>query len=185
MVERADPSIMESLIAQPEYELAGFALWEFTTQGPVRSLHQALKYGDRPYFGFYAGQLLGRTLDIERPDVRLDCLVPIPLHLRRFRSRGYNQSEWIAKGISDVLHLPVQNILKRQKSTRTQTSLNRVEREQNIHDAFVVKGKTVSTGLSVGLVDDVVTTGATITEAALVLSKQGLHVTCLALGLAT
>lgn len=102
-------------------------------------------------------------------------LIPIPLHKARFRKRGYNQSEILARGIGKKLDIEVLDCLERIKNTKTQVGLKKEEREENIKDAFRLKIKELrlKNFRQVFLVDDVVTSGATIKEAAKVLKKAG------------
>lgn len=98
-------------------------------------------------------------------------LVPIPLFSARLRKRGYNQSEILAKSLSKKLKIPVVNILKRTKDTKTQFKLSKLEREENIKGAFEVTKKVKN--LNILLVDDIVTTGSTLKESANVLKRGG------------
>jgi competence protein ComFC len=103
-------------------------------------------------------------------------LVPIPLFKGKFRIRGYNQSEILANSLAKKLDLKVLNILERVRDTKTQVGLKKEERETNIKGAFVIKREfieKVKTAKQVFLIDDVVTSGATLKEAAKVLKKAG------------
>ena len=101
-------------------------------------------------------------------------LVPVPLHIRRLRERGFNQSLLLAKEMGRKYKLPVNfSLLKRCKFTLTQTGLNKTEREKNIKGAFTVVDKKEVAGENIILIDDVYTTGATINECAKVLLKAG------------
>ncbi|MBN2279934.1 MAG: ComF family protein [Candidatus Marinimicrobia bacterium] len=92
-------------------------------------------------------------------------LVPVPLHAIKKRERGYNQSELIAKGISEITKIPVvTNLVKRIKNTATQTKMNKKERIENMHRAFVAQSEIVAK--TVIIVDDVYTTGTTINSVA-------------------
>lgn len=105
-------------------------------------------------------------------------LVPIPLTLNRLKSRGYNQAEILAIGLSEKFSLPVVNVLERVKETKPQFGLKREERIKNIAGAFGVNNLTIkqfsnSTIQSAFLVDDILTTGTTLFEAAKVLKRNG------------
>jgi ComF family protein len=101
-------------------------------------------------------------------------LIPVPLHIKRLRDRGFNQSLLLAKEMGEKYNLPVKfSLLKRSKFTLTQTGLNKAEREKNIKGAFVVAKKEKVTGKNIILIDDVYTTGATVNECARVLLKAG------------
>ncbi|MEN6330774.1 MAG: ComF family protein [Smithella sp.] len=100
--------------------------------------------------------------------------IPVPLHIKRLRERGFNQSLLLAKEMGKKYKLPVNfSLLKRCNFTLTQTGLNRAEREKNIKGAFAVTDKNKIAGECVILIDDVYTTGSTINECARVLLKAG------------
>ena len=100
--------------------------------------------------------------------------VPIPLSSSRLKKRGYNQAELFAKALGKKLYLEVQNLLKRVKDTKPQYGLKREERQQNIKDAFEFNAKFKVKNAKVALlIDDVLTTGSTMLEAAKTLKKNG------------
>lgn len=98
------------------------------------------------------------------------ALVPVPLYWRRERVRGFNQSELIAQEIGRLIHIPVPSLLRRIKKTAPQTSLSHTERKENMKEAFAAAENTLSLAI---LVDDVKTTGSTLSEAASTLKKAG------------
>jgi ComF family protein len=107
---------------------------------------------------------------------RFDILIPVPLHWTRLRKRGYNQAEWFAKGVSSITKIPVvRDAVCRVRSTGTQTKLDKSERGDNIRNAFALRKQAESlvAGKRVLLVDDVITTGATIAECANVIISAG------------
>lgn len=179
--DRADAEdVRERIDRLPEVRRAvdhAFALWIFDKGGFLQHLHQALKYGNRPRYGVHLGRMLGcafeqTTLCRPPPDV----IVPVPLHRRRLCERGYNQSAWLARGLADVLEVPVdERALVRIRSTRSQIRLTRSERWRNLRDAFEPGGSTSFTDRRALLVDDVITTGATAGAAAAVLRGAGAH----------
>ncbi len=101
-------------------------------------------------------------------------LVPIPLSKKKYRSRGYNQSELVSKELSKKLHWKTLNALIRVKDTKTQVGLTKEERRDNIHDAFKINPKFVKeiANKNILLIDDVVTTGATFNEATRILKLE-------------
>jgi len=104
----------------------------------------------------------------------IDLIIPIPLHRLRKIDRGYNQSYYIAKGLSKYFNIPLSGkILFRSKFTKSQTTLNLKEREENISGAFNLKKHKTVSGKNILLVDDVITTGATTNECAKVLLEAG------------
>lgn len=118
---------------------------------------------------FYEG-LIQQELFYKIPQEKT-ILVPIPLHSKRLRSRGYNQAEILAVDLSKRLGLPVKNILTRMRQTTSQVGKTQKERRENIKGVFQLKG-TVE-GKAVLLVDDVLTSGATMNEAAKTLKRAG------------
>ncbi len=101
-------------------------------------------------------------------------LVPIPLHPSRYRKRGYNQALLLAEDLGKRLGVPVRTVLTREKLTKTQVGLTQEQRRENIKGAFVFKTKGEDlTDTTVFLVDDILTSGATLAEAAKILKKAG------------
>ena len=147
------------------------SLYVFEKEGSFQRIIHAVKYSGTGSLGIDLGRRLGQK--IKKHDVTADALLPVPLHKRKLRERGYNQSELIARGIADVAGIPVSaDYVKRSKFTETQTTLSLEERRTNMERAFTcnspeVKGKTLI------LVDDVITTGATIVSCASVLKERG------------
>jgi ComF family protein len=104
----------------------------------------------------------------------LDLLIPVPLHTRRLRERGFNQALLLVKDLSRRTGIPYRKtILQKKKSTIPQVNLSRAEREKGLRGTFHVIGKEELSGLSVLLIDDVYTTGATVNECSKVLLKGG------------
>lgn len=102
--------------------------------------------------------------------------IPIPLHKKKLRKRGYNQAELLAKGLSKHFNIPIVDCLQRVKETKTQVGLAKEERAENIKDAFAIKPaflEQIRGFQQVFLIDDVATSGATLREAAKVLKKAG------------
>lgn len=103
-----------------------------------------------------------------------DAIIPIPLHVKRLRQRGYNQALEIAKPLSKQLNIPIlTNHLVRNKHTRPQTDCTIKERKKNISNSFTVVNPPQFQ--TIAIVDDVITTGATINEAAKVLKQNGVE----------
>jgi len=101
--------------------------------------------------------------------------IPIPLHASKLKSRGYNQSLLLAEGLGDKLRLEVKNVLLRVKKTKSQFGLAREKRIENISKAFVLKPekKGLIRKMTIFLVDDVLTSGSTLLEAARILKRNG------------
>ena len=149
------------------------AFLRFTKKGKSQALLHLLKYKNKPEIGEELGRLYGLSL-LQQGFVGLwDVLVAVPLHPLKKIRRGYNQSECFARGLSKSLGIPYQELLVRRKYTDTQTNKSRLERLTNVEEVFVlVKGYHAS-GLRVLLVDDILTTGATLCSAAHALLEGG------------
>lgn len=142
---------------------SGAAMYFFSRKSPVqRALHQ-LKYHNKPEIGVKIGRDFGRRLKSADSFCSVDAIVPVPLHPKKERLRGYNQSAMFAKGLSETMDVPVlYKVLVRDVFTETQTRKKRMERFQNVGNVFAVKNTASLEGKHVLLVDDVLTTGATL-----------------------
>ncbi|MCJ7577588.1 MAG: ComF family protein [candidate division Zixibacteria bacterium] len=139
-----------------------------------KELIHRFKYGKKIPLGKRLGQRLGETIDDDSIFLKSDFLIPVPLHKSRYRERGFNQSDILAEGISKATGLSVlKSVLKRKKNTKDQTNLSREQREENVRDAFVVSCPKMIKGKKVILVDDVITTGVTLSECARMLKQAG------------
>lgn len=98
---------------------------------------------------------------------------PIPLHPKKLRRRGYNHAELLAKGLSKKLNIPVSSILERTKETKVQYGLKLKDRKENVKEAFIVNSKHKIPNANIFLVDDILTSGSTLLEAARILKKNG------------
>lgn len=138
----------------------------FSKTGKVQHLIHGLKYHHCRENGIFLGQEIGKSL-LQAPDYQgIDFIIPIPLHPKKEKIRGYNQSHVIAEGISEIMNVPIaERCLVRSVFTDTQTKKSREERYQNVKDIFEVKNDDKLEGKHVLLVDDVLTTGATLMSA--------------------
>jgi len=131
-----------------------------------------IKYKGLKELGFETGRKFGFALSESTAFSSVDSIVPVPLHPKKEQKRGYNQCSWIAAGIADVLHKPViDKNLYRKTFTSTQTRKNRFERWQNVDGIFEVHHPAEFNGKHILLIDDVVTTGATLEACAFPLLK--------------
>ena len=139
-----------------------------------QKLIHRFKYDKKIPLGKRLAQSLGKMVAPDRDFANCDLVIPVPLHRARHRERGFNQSEILADGVSQAINLPLaKKILKRKKNTKDQTYLNTQQRAENVRDAFVVTRPERINDKKVILVDDVITTGATLNECARMLKQAG------------
>ncbi|MDX5348118.1 MAG: ComF family protein, partial [Hymenobacteraceae bacterium] len=120
------------------------------------------------------GNWYGQSLKQSGYAAAFDVVIPVPLHKSKLRKRGYNQSEYYAKGLANALDIELNSsCIKRTSNSSTQTSKNRLERWENVDKIFTVTDATAVKGKRVLLVDDVITTGATLEACATALIEAG------------
>lgn len=135
----------------------------FNKSSKVQELMHSLKYRGNTELGILLGNKMGESLLKSSWIQEIDMLVPVPLSEKKQSQRGYNQSAFLCQGISEITNLPVsQTSLVRIKNTKTQTKMNTAERFENVSNAFHVKELSHLENKHILLVDDVVTTGATL-----------------------
>jgi ComF family protein len=139
------------------------AFLKFRKGGLVQSLLHELKYNNRPEIGIRMGHLYGLELMESGMGSEFDVIIPVPLHASRMRKRGYNQSAKFAEGLSEALNIGwEESISLRMNATNTQTRKGRTDRWNNVKDAFSVAAIEKVVDKRILLVDDVITTGATL-----------------------
>ena len=147
------------------------ALSVFRMNGLVKELLHNYKYHKQPELAALLGELCLLSLRNNMPHI--DCIVPVPLHWRRFLQRGFNQSEELSKRLGQGLGIPVVNALRRKKYTKQQAKLGKEARISNLSGAFSINHSTFVEKRAILLVDDVMTTGATLSAAARALKRAG------------
>lgn len=150
------------------------AYYHFNKKSKVQNLLHQLKYKGNKEVGKKIGELYG--FDLKRSNLygEIDYIVPVPLHPEKFKKRGYNQSEWFANGLGKTMRIEVNTTsLFRKTDSQTQTKKNRYKRWENVGEIFEIKDEKQLLGKSILLVDDVVTTGATLEACAQELNKLG------------
>lgn len=145
--------------------------WFFT--GGIEDVIHSLKYNDRAKLGLELGRQLGHLISSNHFKA-VDVVTAVPLHKIKHRDRGYNQAEWIGKGVAEQWQIPFSSeLLKRNRFTVSQTTLDKEERKANMANAFEVnKLKNYN---SIVIVDDVLTTGSTISACAFTLKNAGVE----------
>ena len=150
------------------------AVAAYRGRGVVRQIIHEFKYGRQVHLRHLVACWLCAALDDERLSGRqFDIIVPVPLHPTRQRERGFNQASLLAELLSVRISIPCKPMLNRVRYTTTQTALDRAERIENLHNAFRLRKNADVRGLHVLLIDDVLTTGSTLSECARVLKRSG------------
>jgi len=152
------------------------SLYHFEKGGPVQVIVHTLKYGHGADIGLALGKELGKHLLGQQLPADIRGIVPIPLHRVKERERGYNQSVFLARGISREIGVPVfAKVVNRVRYTESQTTLSTEQRRDNVAGAFRVgrRGYRALKGGAVILVDDVITTGSTVRSCASALRSAG------------
>lgn len=184
-VNDSENPVSQVFYGRIQLEYAGAYLY-FSKGGRVQKLIHQLKYRGRREVGVKLGELFGGellSLELNNPFNRI---IPVPLHPRKLALRGYNQAEAIGEGLSARLQIPMDTVsLVRQRKSATQTRKSRFSRWENVAEIFSVKEPGKLAGQHLLLVDDVITTGATIEScAAALLSVPGVRISVAAAAVA-
>jgi len=146
----------------------------FAKEFLVQQLIHELKYKGNTQIGSYLGELMGKSLLNSDRFSGIDALIPLPLYADKEHKRGYNQAAIICNGMSSVMNVPVvNNAVIRQHATETQTRKHRTERWENVKESFRVVTENTLANKHLLLVDDVVTTGATLEACGAVMIQAG------------
>ena len=145
----------------------GISFFHYTPQSPHSRILFELKYHNHPEVGKTMGRMMAEELKATNFFNGIDLIVPIPLSRKKERQRGYNQSDWIAWGISEATGIPTDTTsVVRTKSNPSQTTLDHRQRRENVRDIFAVRHPESEELRQILLVDDVITTGATMLSCA-------------------
>ncbi|MCR4842726.1 MAG: double zinc ribbon domain-containing protein [Eubacterium sp.] len=152
---------------------------------PVRSSIYRFKYGNRRrYAGFYAREFVAEN-EMWLREISPDGIIPVPMHSRRMRARGYNQAALVSRELGGLLDVPVvEDLLFRTRETKASKALTREQRKNNLKNAFKTNGDGVQLNHAL-LVDDIYTTGATADAAASALKSAGVrevYLACVCIG---
>jgi ComF family protein len=148
-----------------------FSLFNYQKESKVQQLLHQLKYKNQPEIGNYIGEWMASELKCNDL-INADLILPIPLHPKKEKIRGYNQSDKIAMGFGNKLGLRVDNkVLFRKVFTNTQTKKGKNERWENVKDVFGILPDSIKPKSKIVLVDDVITTGSTIEACTAILNE--------------
>lgn len=154
---------------------SAFSMLHLSKSSRVETLLHKLKYKNQPEIGVYLGELYAKYL--KEATAEIDLIIPIPIHKAKLRKRGYNQAGQFAIGLSRGLDIAFdEKSLLREVLSISQTQKSRTERYDNVKGVFSVRSKDFIQGKHILLVDDVLTTGATICEAGQLLIDNGAKV---------
>lgn len=147
---------------------------KFVKGGKVQNIMHALKYNGNQEVGEMLGRMYGVDLKENGFSNEFDLILPVPLHINRLITRGYNQSDSLAKGLSESLKIEWRNnVLKRGIETKSQINKSRLERYENMKNVFFVDNPEELYEKRIVIVDDTLTTGATLESCALALNDVG------------
>lgn len=150
------------------------AAYLFFRQGnATRRIMHRIKYSGEKELAQYLGRQMGQNLKNNPRFAGIDAIIPIPLHKTKQRKRGYNQSEWFAKGLAEKLDTPLlTDVLLKTTATKSQTTKNRWQRWLNMGHQFTIHHPEKIKDKHILLVDDIITTGATLEACANALQQQ-------------
>lgn len=157
----------------------------YNSHSDTANIIYAFKYKNEPYTAVNMGKMLAQELLTTNFFDGIDSLIPVPLNKKKLRKRGYNQSEMLAKGISQVTGIEVMTkSLLRNKDTVSQTKMKGTDRQDNMEDVFeITKHAHCLAGKHCLLIDDIITTGATVASCAQELSRvENIKLSVLAFG---
>lgn len=168
----------------PFRHIAAYAY--FVKGGSIQQIIHELKYNRNPEIGSFIGELCGENIKGSDFISAVDLIVPVPLHPKREKQRGYNQSLEICKGISTITGIPVDSTtLVRTVNNQSQTKNSRFDRWKNVEDIFALTDNEAFRNKHILLIDDVITTGSTLESSAKeILKSEGSSISIFAVGTA-
>ena len=148
------------------------AYFYYQKESPYNRLLHKMKYGSHPEVGMRLALMAAEQLSKEGFFDGIDAIVPLPLSKKKRRQRGYNQCDYIAEGLSQITGIPVlKDCVVRNKSNETQTHKTRDERWRNVEGIFSLANPELIEGKHILLIDDILTTGATLTNCAIAIKS--------------
>jgi len=177
-----DNPVVNLFAAEPTV-LNATALLYYEKGGKVQRLIHNFKYHGSRELALQLGRQMALNLQNETLYRDVDLLIPVPLHKKRKRKRGYNQSEYLCRGLASIWEKPIEtNVLFRESSSDTQTRKSFYDRWLNVKEIFIVKNETQLINKHILLVDDVITSGSTLSACIQALSNiQNIRISILAL----
>jgi ComF family protein len=166
--------------------LLASSFYLFTKKGSIQKILHAIKYKSNKDLAVLVGKWYAEDL-LQNPIIsKSDFIIPVPLHSKKFKMRGYNQSEEFAKGLSEGLKIALNtSVLQRKEFTETQTKKSKYERWENVEEVFELIIPETFKNKHVVLVDDVITTGATIEACCQLLQQiEGIQISVLSIAYA-
>lgn len=158
-------NLLEQRFSDDNKFVRGAAYCFYPADHPIRNAMHHFKYGHQPEIG----QLLARMAADEWKDTGffegIDIIMPLPLHPKRLRERGYNQAEWIARGISEITHIPIDTTHMVRTVNNDRQSLKTLEERKKLGNIFAVNHPEDLRGKHILLIDDVITSGSTMRTA--------------------
>lgn len=184
MHDHPDNRLEKLLWGRVSYSSAS-AFLRMPKQSEVHRMIHELKYKSNQTIGFELGQMFGAELRDSQRMSKFDCVLPVPLHPKRLKERGYNQCDSIVQGVAEAMSVEYSlNNLVRHQYNRSQTRMGRYKRWQNVEAIFTVKRPHDFENAHVLLIDDVITTGSTIESCAQVLATiPGIRVSVAAIAI--
>lgn len=160
------------------------ALFFYERQSETSRIIHSMKYFGHPETALFMGRMLAEEAKDDDFFDGIDAIIPIPITRKRQRERGYNQSEYIAKGVNEITGIPIiKGAVTRKTFGKSQTKMNRWQRNDNVKDAFHAKDNGKLKGKHILIIDDIVTTGATIISCVNEIKRCGdIKVSVLSLG---
>jgi ComF family protein len=150
----------------------GTALFYFLKKGKTQQLIHELKYNGQQQVGAFIGSWLGEEMLKSNRFKNIDCIIPVPLHSKKQKKRGYNQVSTFGNSLSKTLNIPFyENVLKKKTAINSQTKLLRLDRWKNVQELFYVEEKLSLANKHILLIDDIITTGATLEACYLALNN--------------
>jgi len=162
------------------------ALYEFVKDSPLQKMIHALKYEENQEVGIYLGKQIAYEIEDSTLLKGIDYIIPVPLHPKKEKLRGYNQSMSIAKGIQEILKTEIEiTILQRTVDTESQTKKNKYSRWENVGNVFEIRDVEKLKHKHILLIDDVVTTGSTLESCVTTLQQiEGIKVSIVTIAIA-